>query len=125
VLVGGAGADTFVLKGMGQAAATITDFKPWEGDRLMLDEDWLDTLAYQGGWDMSTLQVVVNSSSSGLDVYLAYQTFSIEPNDMDFTPTLLNIATSTDGDMRWDQEWAVRDQLEVSLAQWRIESLGA
>jgi hypothetical protein len=122
VLVGGAGADTFMIKGMGQAPATITDFKPWEGDRLVLDEDWLDALAYQTNWNMSTLDVVVNSSASGLDVYLTYQTFNSEPNNINRTANLMNIVTPTDGDMQWDQEWAVHNQLEASLAQWRSES---
>jgi hypothetical protein len=46
ILVGGAGADHFQVAGVNNTAALITDFKPKEGDRLSIDEDWLSTLTF-------------------------------------------------------------------------------
>lgn len=42
ILVGGAGADHFQVAGINNAAALITDYKPTEGDRLSIDQDWLE-----------------------------------------------------------------------------------
>jgi len=42
ILVGGSGADHFQVAGINSGGALITDYKLNEGDRLSIDEDWLD-----------------------------------------------------------------------------------
>jgi hypothetical protein len=40
--VGGSGADHFQVAGINSGGALITDYKLNEGDRLSIDEDWLE-----------------------------------------------------------------------------------
>jgi RTX calcium-binding nonapeptide repeat (4 copies) len=44
ILIGGQGADQFVITGIGNSGgALIADFKPWEGDVIKFNSDWLES----------------------------------------------------------------------------------
>ena len=122
VLVGGSGADTFVVKGMGQGPATITDFKPWEGDRLVLDDDWLDNLENQTNWDMSTLNLGYSQSQDAIDFYMTYQ-LNVPSSPTFETQTILSIVGSSGAGDKFDAQvsdgWT---QLDDSLYHWKQEN---
>ena len=124
VLFGGAGADSFVLRGLGGAAATVTDFKPWEGDKLILDSDWLEDFLSNkdltNGKDYENLSVSFDQDWANSDDHVTFKLsydWSVGNQDFSGSVEFLNVSISADHDRAWDQVDEAFTQLQSSLSQ--------
>ena len=124
VLVGGEGADNFVLRGLGNGSATVTDFKPWEGDELLFDGDWLSDFVRgqnrMDGYQYNNLSVDFDTSSDDhITFRLSYEWSTggdapISSTSVEF----LNVSISANHDRADVQIESALDQLNSSLNQY-------
>jgi Ca2+-binding RTX toxin-like protein len=124
VVVGGSGADTFIITGIGKAAATITDFKPWEGDKLEFDDRWLDSVDMQKDWNMSSLSLRTEQVGGDLDVYMTYTRPGMSADTSTNEEThFLTIAQSGNQELAHEQKDTAVADLTSSLNLWKYDYL--
>lgn len=137
LIIGGSGADQFAISGWnGDRGALIADFKPWEGDRIGLDHEWLeefmtgqnrfDSLPSGVWYDGVQLNVNFDDHRNwttgreygefNLTMTFSYS-YQINNNTLTGSDTfdLIRIRYNSDLDRGFDQEEAARAQVQESL----------
>jgi len=124
VIIGGSGADHFVITGIGQGRAIVADYKPWEGDVLSIDDQWLKKFMTGEGrlfgpsLDGIELRIKDNFNPMGQTEFMIQAVFK---EDIHANPEtsfdLVRIRYSSDLDRSWEQEQTALFQLEFSIYQ--------
>jgi Ca2+-binding RTX toxin-like protein len=139
VLIGGHGADQFLISGLGNSGgALIADFKPWEGDRLGFDTNWLEDfmdgesrLTVPDNYENLRFSVASDPLSSAFFTIRAHMGFTSGPDNSTTTHNfdLVRIQFHSDLDKTWDQIDDAMSQLITSAnesqdhpGQWTVDS---
>ena len=131
ILIGGQGADQFVITGIGNSGgALIADFKPWEGDVIKFNSDWLESFmsseSRPGEFIYNDVRFNVDYSSLGLNsrellvtAEFTYQTGAVDsithqPINDSSSFDILRIQYNSDHDKVDEQIGSAMDQLVAS-----------
>lgn len=129
ILIGGQGADEFVITGFNNdSVALIADYKPWEGDELKFDDDWLqnfmsgesrpgDDLYTDISFNIDYLSLSSNSKEVVIQANFTYSSFDSEMQESTNQTgyiDILRIQYNSDRDKSWDQIDAAMSELESS-----------
>jgi Ca2+-binding RTX toxin-like protein len=119
ILIGGQGADQFIITGIGNSGgALIADFKPWEGDIIKFNSDWLESFMSGVSRPLeltyNDVRFNINNNSLGLNSREAvisakftfidgYDNDTNQPNYASSSVDILRIQYNSDLDKTWDQ----------------------
>lgn len=131
ILIGGQGADQFVIAGISNnGGALIADFKPWEGDELKLDDEWLqDFMSGESrASDVSYTDISFryfsgpsNSKEFVIEAEFTYVSGFDNATQQDIymreNIDILRIQYNSDRDRAWDQIQLTMSQLESSALE--------
>jgi Ca2+-binding RTX toxin-like protein len=131
ILIGGQGADQFVIAGISNTdGALIADFKPWEGDELKLDDEWLQEFmsGESRASDVSYTDISFryfsgpsNSKEFVIEAEFTYVSGFDNATQQDIymrdSIDILRIQYNSDRDRAWDQIQLTMSQLESSALE--------
>jgi len=133
------GADQFVIQGIGTGRAIISDYKPWEGDVLKFESNWLDNFMSANirafGPQFSHIEVRADASdpsiSNEFDIKAHFFATSATETSATDSFDLVRVRYNSDLDRAWDQQQLALYQLESSIIDaaaaqiWSIRSLNS